>query len=124
MKAVVLVNKDQIEEYAAKQECVLLTMTQEEAIEIGASYTVVNGSDTYFYKNKPITLEINATTPQNAKPMTEEQIHNRLDVCNACEHSSNPEDAIMNTCNLCGCSIDMLTRTNYKFCPKGKWGAV
>lgn len=124
MKAVVLVNKDQIEEYAAKQECVLLTMTQEEAIEIGASYTVVNGSDTYFYKNKPIALETNIITPQNAEPMTKEQIDSRLDICNICEFASDPKDGIMNTCNLCGCSIDMLTRTNYKFCPKSKWGAV
>ena len=125
MKALIHINKEQIDNLIQKNEFISLILLEEEAIEIGASRMVIQGKDTFLYKGKVIVLEETRNlSPQTAIPMKKEQIEERLDFCRICEHANSVDDIIMSTCNLCGCSIDMIVTTNYKVCPKGKWGAV
>jgi len=64
----------------------------------------------------------NATNLDNA--CSQEQINERLAICNTCEHYEN------NACLLCGCVVIREKNYNNKLaqknqvCPAGKWGKI
>jgi hypothetical protein len=75
-------------------------------------------------KNKISSDSINFQTSNNANHCTQDQIDNRLSICETCEFYKN------NTCLKCGCSLsrerNFMNKLYWKdkSCPIGKWGPV
>jgi uncharacterized paraquat-inducible protein A len=52
---------------------------------------------------------------------TEDQIQQRLALCNACEFKKILPVVQVEACGVCGCPIHTKTRQAAATCPKGKW---
>ena len=55
-------------------------------------------------------------------PEVEKIAEVRLDICNTCPSKVEDKDSeIFNTCNECGCLLQLKSRSMESKCPLGKW---
>lgn len=91
---------------------------QEPQEEVSQDQNLKKDPPSILEKAKNFTKASVAHMADGFNNVSDEKKQQRMDICNACEFINKSN----NTCNQCGCFLDVKTSWRTTSCPIGKWG--